>query len=83
MITKETYYQCAGYYSLPFAAVPFATVTLMECLGSVLPFLFGSVGFCFAVSALCNGKWTAKLCGLISLLMFGHIALVFFYNRLY
>ena len=80
MTSKETYFQCAGYYSLPFAAVPLATVTILECLGSVLPFFFGSVGFCFAVSALCKGKWIAKLCGLISLLMFSHIALVFLYN---
>ncbi|MEO7298831.1 MAG: hypothetical protein ABI042_09675 [Verrucomicrobiota bacterium] len=83
MTSKESYYQSVGFYSLPFSAVPLATVTLLECLGSFLPFLFGSVGFCFAVSALCKGKWMAKLCGLISLLMFTHIALVLAYNHLF
>ena len=82
MTSKDTFSQFAGYYSLPFAAVPLATVTLLECLGSVLPFLFGSVGFCFAFFALRNGKWIAKLCGLVALLMLSHIGLVFLYDRI-
>jgi len=83
MKTKEKYYRCAGYYSLPFSAVPLATVTLLECLGNALPFLFGSLGFYFAISGVRKGGWGAKLCAVVSLLMFTHIALVLVYNKIY
>lgn len=83
MRTKEKYYRCAGYYSLPFSAVPLATVTLMECLGRSLPFFFGSLGFWFAISGLFKGGLGARLCALISLLMFAHLIVLVVYHKLY
>jgi hypothetical protein len=77
MTTKEQFYNCAGYYSLPFSAVPLAATTYLEFFGAVLPFLFGSVGFWFAVSGIWRG-WGARLCALVSLLIFAHLGLVVF-----
>ena len=74
MTTKEQFYNCAGYYSLPFSAVPLATVTYLGFLGSLIPLVFGSVGFWFAISGVWRG-WGARLCALVSLLIFIHLGL--------
>lgn len=80
MTTKEQFYQCAGYYSLPFTFVPLATMTYLEFLGAALAFAFGSVGFWFAISGMWRG-WGSRLCALVSLLIFIHIGLAAFaYN---
>jgi hypothetical protein len=80
MTTKEQFYQCAGYYSLPFSVVPLATVSYLEFLGQILPFFFGSVGFWFAISGVWRG-WGSRLCALASLLIFVHLGLAAFaYN---
>jgi len=80
MTTKEQFYNFAGYYSLPFTFVPLATMTYLEFLGKVLPFVFGSVGFWFAISGMRRG-WGARLCALLSLLIFAHLGLAaFVYN---
>ncbi len=80
MTTQEQFYRCAGYYSLPFSAVPLATVTFLNCLGYMLPFVFGSVGFWFAISGVWRG-WGARLCALVSLLIYVHLGFTAFaYN---
>ena len=80
MSTKEQFYNCAGYYSLPFSAVPLASVTYLDFLGMALPFFFGSVGFWFAISGMWR-SWGGRLCALVSLLIFAHLGLAAFaYN---
>lgn len=80
MTTKEQFYQSAGYYSLPFAFVPLARVTYLEFLGGFLPFMLGAVGLWFAISGVWRG-WGARLCALVSLLIFVHLGLAAFaYN---
>ncbi|MEO5803404.1 MAG: hypothetical protein ABIR24_07725 [Verrucomicrobiota bacterium] len=80
MATQEKFYQCAGYYSLPFSIVPLATVTYLNFFGCFLPLFFGALGFWFAISGMWRG-WIARLCALISLLIFAHLGLTAFaYN---
>lgn len=54
--------------------VPLATVTYLNFLGYILPFIFGAVGFWFAISGVWRG-WIARLCALVSLLIFFHLGL--------
>lgn len=77
MTTQERFYQYAGYYSLPFSTVPLATVTFLNCFGYILPFVFGAIGFWFAISGVWRG-WIARLCAMTSLLIFAHLGLTAF-----
>ena len=54
-----------------------AATTYLEFFGYILPFIFGSVGFWFAVSGIWRG-WGARLCALMSLLIFVHLGLAVF-----
>lgn len=75
MQTKKNFKDFVGYYSLPFTMVPLLTVTFLNCLGYMLPMIFGAIGFWFAISGLCCGRWSARICALFSLLIFLHLGL--------
>jgi hypothetical protein len=77
MRTREQFYRCAGYYSLPFSVVPLAAVTYFSFFGCLLPFAFGAMGFWLAISGMWRG-WGARICALFSLLIFVHLGFAAF-----
>ena len=75
MRTKANFKDFVGYYSLPFSMVPLLTVTFLNCMGYMVPMVFGAIGFFLAISGLWCGRWQGRICALFSLLIFLHLGL--------
>ena len=75
MNTRTNFKEVAGYYSVPFSMVPLLAVTMLNCMGYMLPIVFGAIGFWFAISGLWRGGWGGRMCALLSLLIFIHLGM--------
>ena len=77
MTPEQKYYKMAGYLAFPAVAVPLIQLHVFHIFSYQVFFFFGMVGLLFAVSDIWKGQRRARICAIVSLLLWAYLALFF------
>jgi len=77
MTATEQYYRQAGYWSLAPLLLADVFPFVFGYFSFDVTFILGVAGLCLAISGIWKGKLGAKICAVISLLLFAELAMTF------
>ena len=77
MTSTEQYYRWAGYCSLPCVLIPILITLVVQAYSFAVNLSFNVLALALAISGVWRGSLGAKVCSLVSLLIFVLSALAF------